>query len=53
VNLNAYYAPAEQLYYQFNLNNLFDERYYTASYNDLWIQPAEPLNASVSVQWKF
>lgn len=53
VNLNAYYAPNDQLRYQLHLNNLFDETYYTASYSDLWIQPGDPLNASLSVQLKF
>ena len=53
VNLNAYYAPNDQLRYQLHLNNLFDETYYTASYSDLWIQPGDPLNASLSLQLKF
>ena len=53
VNLNAYYAPSEQLRYQLNINNLLDKTYYIASYNELWIQPGDPLNASLALQWKF
>ncbi|WP_336930857.1 TonB-dependent siderophore receptor [Acinetobacter tandoii] len=53
VNLNAYYAPSEQLRYQLNINNLLDKTYYVASYNELWIQPGDPLNASLALQWKF
>lgn len=53
VSLNAYYAPSEQLRYQLNINNLLDKTYYIASYNELWIQPGDPLNASLALQWKF
>lgn len=53
VNLNAYYAPSDRLRYQLNVNNLFDKTYYVSSYSDLWVQPGEPLNASISAQWKF
>lgn len=53
VHLNAYYAPTEQFRYQFNLNNLLDETYYIASYSDMWIQPGDPLNASLALQWTF
>ncbi|RZF51175.1 TonB-dependent siderophore receptor [Acinetobacter halotolerans] len=53
VNLNAYYAPSDRLRYQFNLNNLLDKTYYVSSYSDLWVQPGEPLNASISAQFKF
>ena len=53
VNLNGYYAPSGRLRYQLNVNNLFDKTYYVSSYSDLWVQPGEPLNASISAQWKF
>ncbi|SSS47677.1 TonB-dependent siderophore receptor [Acinetobacter baumannii] len=52
-NLNGYYAPSDRLRYQLNVNNLFDKVYYVSSYSDLWVQPGEPLNASISAQWKF
>ncbi|MNV26368.1 Ferrichrome-iron receptor precursor [compost metagenome] len=52
-NLNGYYAPSDRLRYQLNVNNLFDKTYYVSSYSDLWVQPGEPLNASISAQWKF
>ncbi|MBP5818722.1 TonB-dependent receptor, partial [Acinetobacter baumannii] len=42
-----------RLRYQLNVNNLFDKTYYVSSYSDLWVQPGEPLNASISAQWKF
>ncbi|MEB3766693.1 TonB-dependent siderophore receptor [Acinetobacter sp. MD2] len=53
VNLNAYYAPNSKLRYQFNLNNLFDKTYSVESYSDMWIQPGDPINASLSMQWHF
>lgn len=53
VNLNAYYVPNAQLRYQLNINNLFDKTYYVSSYSEMWIQPGNPLNASLSLQWKF
>ncbi|MNE26350.1 Ferrichrome-iron receptor precursor [compost metagenome] len=53
VNLNGYYAPSDRLRYQLNVNNLFDKTYYVSSYSDLWVQPGDPLNASISAQWKF
>ncbi|MCY1181665.1 TonB-dependent siderophore receptor [compost metagenome] len=53
VNLNGYYAPSDRLRYQLNVNNLFDKTYYVSSYSDLWVQLGEPLNASISAQWKF
>jgi iron complex outermembrane receptor protein len=53
VNLNAYYEPNSKFRYQFNLNNVFDKTYYVESYNEMWIQPGDPINASLSVQWRF
>lgn len=53
VNLNAYYEPNNKYRYQFNLNNVFDKTYYVESYSEMWIQPGDPINASLSVQWKF
>lgn len=53
MNLNAYYAPNAKFRYQFNLNNVFDKTYYLESYSDMWIQPGDPINASLSVQLMF
>lgn len=53
VNLHAYYAPSQQLRYQLNVNNVLNKDYYSASYSNMWIQPGEPINASLGVQWKF
>lgn len=53
VNAHAYYSPSERLRYQFNINNLFNKDYYIASYSDKWIQAGEPINASLSMTWKF
>lgn len=53
MNLNAYYAPNDQFRYQFSLNNVFDKTYYVESYSEMWIQPGDPINASLSMQWKF
>ncbi|WOE31864.1 MULTISPECIES: TonB-dependent siderophore receptor [unclassified Acinetobacter] len=53
INLNAYYEPDDRYRYQLNINNVFDKTYYVESYSEMWIQPGDPINASISMQWKF
>lgn len=53
VNTHGYYAPSERVRYQLNINNVLNKDYYIASYSDKWIQAGEPLNASLSMTWKF
>jgi iron complex outermembrane receptor protein len=33
--------------------NLGDKRYYTGSYNDLYVKPGSPRSARVSLGWSF
>jgi iron complex outermembrane receptor protein len=43
------FGPAEL---QFNVRNLFDERYYLGSYSDTYIQPGAPRNYMLTLSWK-
>ncbi|MDO4223374.1 MAG: TonB-dependent siderophore receptor [Acinetobacter sp.] len=53
LNAHAYYAPSARSRYQLNIHNVLNKDYYLASYSNMWVQPGEPLNASISAQWKF
>jgi iron complex outermembrane receptor protein len=44
------FGPAE---IQFNMQNLFNARYFTGSYNDTYVQPGAPRNYNVALRWKF
>lgn len=52
VDLAAYFDVNEKVSFQLNVENLFDEDYYPSAHGDNNIQPAKPLNASVSVRVK-
>nr|WP_213030480.1 TonB-dependent siderophore receptor [Acinetobacter marinus] len=52
-NVSGYYQASPRVRYQLNLHNLFDTEYYLSSYSSLWVQPSEPLKASLSVAWQF
>ena len=43
----------ERLALQVNVENLFDEDYYPSAHGDNNIQPARPLNASVTARMVF
>ncbi|MGN6149494.1 MAG: TonB-dependent siderophore receptor [Rhizomicrobium sp.] len=43
------FGPAEL---QFNVKNIFDERYYLGSYDIAYIQPGAPRNYTLSISWK-
>ncbi|ANF83291.1 ligand-gated channel protein (plasmid) [Acinetobacter sp. NCu2D-2] len=53
VNIGGYYQAKPNLRYQLNIHNLFDEKYYLSSYSNVWVQPGEPVKASLSLQWKY
>ncbi len=53
IDLAAYYTINDAIALQANVNNLFDEDYYASAHGDNNIQPAQPLNASVSVRVTF
>jgi iron complex outermembrane receptor protein len=36
-----------------DVDNLFDETYYTNSFSPLWVQPGTPRSARVSLAWRF
>jgi len=44
------FGPAEL---QFNVQNLLNERYFTGSYSDTYVQPAAPRNYNIALRWKF
>lgn len=53
IDAAVYYDISENTKVQLNIENLFDEDYYPAAHNDNNISIGEPLNARVSVSYKF
>ncbi|MDG1207360.1 MAG: TonB-dependent siderophore receptor [Pseudomonadales bacterium] len=53
VRVAANLEVSESLEVRLEVNNLFDEEYYTNSYADVWVQPGAPLNFRVSVNFNF
>ncbi|MXP10506.1 TonB-dependent receptor [Pseudoblastomonas halimionae] len=53
VDLAVFWNPTERLSLQANVENLFDETYYASAHGDNNIQPARPLNASVTARIRF
>lgn len=53
VDAALYYDISANTKVQLNVENLFDEDYYPAAHNDNNISIGEPLNARVSVSYKF
>lgn len=53
VRVAANYQVSKSLELSAEINNLFNEEYYTNSYADVWVQPGAPLNASVSATLRF
>jgi iron complex outermembrane receptor protein len=49
VDLLAHYAFSPRVKVGAHLNNLFDEKYYERSYNNLWVMPGEPRNLSFNL----
>jgi iron complex outermembrane recepter protein len=38
-------------HWQFNASNLANKRYYTGSYNDLYVQPGSPRSVRTTLTW--
>lgn len=53
VNVGGYMQVRPDLRAQLNVDNLFDKDYYVSSYTDEWVQPGEPLKATLSLTWNF
>ncbi len=53
VRLAASYAVSDALQLRAEINNLFDEEYYTNSYASVWVQPGDPLNGRLAVRFSF
>ncbi len=53
VNVGWIYASTPRFEGQLNVDNVFDKDYYVSSYTDEWVQPGEPLKATLSMTWNF
>lgn len=53
VQVAADYKVSQALSLRAEVNNLFDETYYTSSFSDTWVQPGAPLNARLSASYRF
>jgi len=53
VNVGGYVQVRPDLRAQLNIDNLFDKDSYVSSYTDEWVQPGEPLKATLSLTWNF
>ncbi|USE84810.1 TonB-dependent receptor [Acinetobacter tibetensis] len=53
VNVGVYAQLRPDLRVQLNIDNLFDQDYYVASYTNNWVQPGEPLKATATLNWTF
>lgn len=53
VDVAAYYDYSEALSFQLNVENLLDETYFPSAHNDNNIATGAPLNARVSMQYRF
>ena len=45
--------PTERLAIRFDLDNAFDEKYYTNSYADVWVEPGAPRRYRVTASYSF
>ena len=52
VNASVFYRR-RHLSWQLNLNNLADNRYFTGSYDALYVKPGEPRVVRSTVAWTF
>ncbi len=53
VQIAANYQVSESIELRAEINNLFDEEYYSNSFANVWVQPGAPTNGSVSATLKF
>jgi len=52
LDASAFYRRG-RFHWQINANNLTSARYFTGSYNDLYVNPGEPRNIRTTVGWTF
>lgn len=53
VDAAVYYDYSDDVRFQLNVENVFDEEYFPAAHNDNNISTGEPLNARISMQYQF
>ena len=53
VRVAANFEVSDSLDVRLEVNNLFDEEYYSNSYADVWVQPGTPLNFRISANFSF
>ena len=53
VQIAANYDVSKSLSLRAEINNLFDEEYYTNSYADVWVQSGTPFNARLSATFRY
>lgn len=53
VNIGAIYEVSESLELHAEINNIFEEEYYTNSFSNTWVQPGTPLNGRISATYRF
>ena len=53
VRIAANYELTDYLEINAQVNNLFDEEFYTNSFADVWVQPGAPINGLVSATFRF
>lgn len=53
VNVGGYLLPRPDVRVQLNISNLFNRTYYVSSYTNYWVQPGEPLKATLTLSWTF
>lgn len=53
VNVGGYLLPRPDVRVQLNISNLFNRTYYVSSYTNYWVQPGEPLKATLTLNWTF
>jgi iron complex outermembrane receptor protein len=53
VNVFASIQLNEEFTVKFDINNLFDEEYFSSSYHKLWTMPGSPLNYQLTVKYQF
>jgi iron complex outermembrane receptor protein len=49
----AYWQFTPKMKLSLDVNNLFNKRYYSSSYNSLWIMPGDERNATLALNIKF
>ncbi|ENU81343.1 hypothetical protein F975_01208 [Acinetobacter sp. ANC 3789] len=53
MNVGSYILPRPDVRIQLNISNLFNRTYYVSSYTNYWVQPSEPLKATLTLSWTF